>query len=192
MCRIGSSRSGSSLTRKAMEISAELAKGFLDRESDFRHRPLRIGELIDAYEPHGLHGRSSPRRNFPTAAHSLPSWPHGPAASHPSMFRSEQSVHPRRSPGSKYSAQPVVKSSSEAEPRWPSSSANWRTSGLKASAWGTRPDMPTGRARRSSPELCVKVRGSSSMLLLGCLGDLLRFEKREIQVATFAPDRSSP
>ena len=48
------------------------------------------------------------------------------------------------------------------------------------------------RDRRSSPELCVKVRGSSSMLLLGCLGDLLRFEKREIQVATFAPDRSSP
>ena len=46
--------------------------------------------------------------------------------------------------------------------------------------------------KRSSPELCVKVRGSSSMLLLGCLGDLLRFEKREIQVATFAPDRSSP
>ena len=45
---------------------------------------------------------------------------------------------------------------------------------------------------RSSPELCVKVRGSSSMLLLGCLGDLLRFEKREIQVATFAPDSSSP
>ena len=44
----------------------------------------------------------------------------------------------------------------------------------------------------SSPELCVKVRGSSSMLLLGCLGDLLRFEKREIQVATFAPERSSP
>ena len=30
------------------------------------------------------------------------------------------------------------------------------------------------------------------MLLLGCLGDLLRFEKREIQVATFAPGRSSP
>ena len=50
----------------------------------------------------------------------------------------------------------------------------------------------TSRKRRSSPELCVKVRGSSSMLLLGCLGDLLRFEKREIQVATFAPDRSSP
>ena len=49
-----------------------------------------------------------------------------------------------------------------------------------------------GELRRSSPELCVKVRGSSSMLLLGCLGDLLRFEKREIQVATFAPDRSSP
>ena len=47
-------------------------------------------------------------------------------------------------------------------------------------------------AEGSSPELCVKVRGSSSMLLLGCLGDLLRFEKREIQVATFAPDRSSP
>ena len=49
-----------------------------------------------------------------------------------------------------------------------------------------------GRTPGSSPELCVKVRGSSSMLLLGCLGDLLRFEKREIQVATFAPDRSSP
>ena len=143
------------LTRKAMEISAELAKGFLDCESDFRHRPLRIGELIDAYEAHGLHGRSSPRRNFPTAAHSLPSWPHGPAASHPSMFRSEQSVHPRRSPGSKDSAQPVVKSSSEAEPRWPSSSANWRTSGLKASAWGTRPDMPTGRARQLRTGTCV-------------------------------------
>ena len=30
--------------------------------------------------------------------------------------------------------------------------------------------MVTGR---SSPELCVKVRGSSSMLRLGCLGDLL-------------------
>ena len=44
----------------------------------------------------------------------------------------------------------------------------------------------------SSPELCVKVRGSSSMLRLGCLGDLLRFEKREIEVAAFAPDRSSP
>ena len=48
------------------------------------------------------------------------------------------------------------------------------------------------RLQWSSPELCVKVRGSSSMLLLGCLGDLLRFEKREIQVATFAPDSSSP
>ena len=46
--------------------------------------------------------------------------------------------------------------------------------------------------RRSSPELCVKVRGSSSMLRLGCLGDLLGFEKREIEVAAFAPDRSSP
>ena len=44
----------------------------------------------------------------------------------------------------------------------------------------------------SSPELCVKVRGSSSMLRLGCVGDLLRFEKREIEVAAFAPDRSSP
>ena len=53
-------------------------------------------------------------------------------------------------------------------------------------------DVGDGRFVRSSPELCVKVRGSSSMLLLGCLGDLLRFEKREIQVATFAPDRSSP
>ena len=54
-----------------------------------------------------------------------------------------------------------------------------------------RPYLGWGR-EGSSPELCVKVRGSSSMLLLGCLGDLLRFEKREIQVATFAPDRSSP
>ena len=48
------------------------------------------------------------------------------------------------------------------------------------------------RSPGSSPELCVKVRGSSSMLRLGCLGDLLRFEKREIEVAAFAPDRSSP
>ena len=30
------------------------------------------------------------------------------------------------------------------------------------------------------------------MLRLGCVGDLLRFEKREIEVAAFAPDRSSP
>ena len=57
--------------------------------------------------------------------------------------------------------------------------------------WETLEGMVREKAR-SSPELCVKVRGSSSMLLLGCLGDLLRFEKREIQVATFAPDRSSP
>ena len=53
-------------------------------------------------------------------------------------------------------------------------------------------EVGLANGKRSSPELCVKVRGSSSMLLLGCLGDLLRFEKREIQVATFAPDRSSP
>ena len=59
-------------------------------------------------------------------------------------------------------------------------------------ARSTRGRWRSVRRRRSSPELCVKVRGSSSMLLLGCLGDLLRFEKREIQVATFAPDRSSP
>ena len=51
---------------------------------------------------------------------------------------------------------------------------------------------PLEKIFRSSPELCVKVRGSSSMLRLGCLGDLLRFEKREIEVAAFAPDRSSP
>ena len=56
----------------------------------------------------------------------------------------------------------------------------------------TIPASPAQAQEGSSPELCVKVRGSSSMLLLGCLGDLLRFEKREIQVATFAPDRSSP
>ena len=30
---------------------------------------------------------------------------------------------------------------------------------------------------RSSPELCVKVRGSSSMLRLGCFGDLLGLEE---------------
>ena len=30
------------------------------------------------------------------------------------------------------------------------------------------------------------------MLRLGCLGDLLRFEKREIEVTALAPDRSSP
>ena len=56
-----------------------------------------------------------------------------------------------------------------------------------------RPDqhVQSARARVKSRVVC-KVRGSSSMLLLGCLGDLLRFEKREIQVATFAPDRSSP
>ena len=30
------------------------------------------------------------------------------------------------------------------------------------------------------------------MLRLGCLGDLLGLEKREIEVAAFAPDRSSP
>ena len=57
-----------------------------------------------------------------------------------------------------------------------------------------RRDAPAGTLGvvGSSPELCVKVRGSSSMLRLGCLGDLLRFEKREIEVAAFAPDRSSP
>ena len=56
------------------------------------------------------------------------------------ILRSDQSVHPRRSPGRKYCTEPVVKSSSKAEPKWPSSSANLRTSGLKARAWGTRPD----------------------------------------------------
>ena len=30
------------------------------------------------------------------------------------------------------------------------------------------------------------------MLRLGCLGDLLGFEKREIDVAALAPERSSP
>ena len=34
-----------------------------------------------------------------------------------------------------------------------------------------------GRNAGSSPELCVKVRGSSSMLGLGCLGDLLGLEE---------------
>ena len=33
------------------------------------------------------------------------------------------------------------------------------------------------KGRGSSPELCVKVRGSSSMLRLGCLGDLLGLEE---------------
>ena len=63
--------------------------------------------------------------------------------------------------------------------------------GICGGSWATMHWLWT-RIQGSSPELCVKVRGSSSMLLLGCLGDLLRFEKREIQVATFAPDRSSP
>ena len=60
--------------------------------------------------------------------------------------------------------------------------------------WSSEPARTELRLEpdRSSPELCVKVRGSSSMLRLGCLGDLLRFEKREIEVAAFAPDRSSP
>ena len=31
--------------------------------------------------------------------------------------------------------------------------------------------------QRSSPELCVKERGSSSMLRLGCLGELLGLEE---------------
>ena len=46
--------------------------------------------------------------------------------------------------------------------------------------------------RKVKSRVVCKSERSSSMLLLGCLGDLLRFEKREIQVATFAPDRSSP
>ena len=40
--------------------------------------------------------------------------------------------------------------------------------------------LALGRVHRtpgSSPELCVKVRGSSSMLRLGCLGDLLGLEE---------------
>ena len=47
---------------KAMQISAELAKGFLEGESDFRHHPLLLGELIEAYEANGLHGRSESYR----------------------------------------------------------------------------------------------------------------------------------
>ena len=57
------------------------------------------------------------------------------------------------------------------------------------------PKQPSRRRGASSAfthKSGLDLRGSSSMLLLGCLGDLLRFEKREIQVATFAPDRSSP
>ena len=47
---------------KAMEISTELAKGFLEGESGFRHHPLLLGELIEAYEANGLHGRSESYR----------------------------------------------------------------------------------------------------------------------------------
>ena len=39
------------------------------------------------------------------------------------------------------------------------------------------PSMPLELKQGSSPELCVKVRGSSSMLRLGCLGDLLGLEE---------------
>ena len=40
------------------------------------------------------------------------------------------------------------------------------------------PIMVSADIGGSSPELCVKVRGSSSMLLrLGCLGDLLGLEE---------------
>ena len=42
-------------------------------------------------------------------------------------------------------------------------------------AIGCQGDNPA--APGSSPELCVKVRGSSSMLRLGCLGDLLGLEE---------------
>ena len=71
------------------------------------------------------------------------------------------------------------------EPTWTAT----RPRSLWGSAYGTTGALST--PPRSSPELCVKVRGSSSMLRLGCLGDLLGFEKREIEVAAFAPDRSS-
>ena len=47
---------------KAKEISLELAKGFLEGESDFRDQPLRIGELMEAYEAGGLLGRSASYR----------------------------------------------------------------------------------------------------------------------------------
>ena len=90
----------------------------------------------------------------------------------------------------------------EAGPSRPSSRTSSRIRRARSpenSAAGRPPRASRGATRGlgrprsgSSPELCVKVRGSSSMLLLGCLGDLLRFEKREIQVATFAPGRSSP
>ena len=48
--------------RKAEEISKELAKGFLDQESDFGHQLLRIGELMEAYEAHGIIGCSESYR----------------------------------------------------------------------------------------------------------------------------------
>ena len=38
-------------------------------------------------------------------------------------------------------------------------------------------DRELDEERGSSPELCVKVRGSSSMLRLGCLGELLGLEE---------------
>ena len=68
----------------------------------------------------------------------------------------------------------------------------WTAPRVTPERLGSNRQFKSGRRQRSSPELCVKVRGSSSMLRLGCLGDLLGFEKREIEVAAFAPDRSSP
>ena len=47
---------------KAMEISAELARGSEYADEGRRRRPLRLGELFDAYEAHGLHGRSETYR----------------------------------------------------------------------------------------------------------------------------------
>ncbi len=50
---------------KAKEISLELSKGFLEGESDFRDHPLRIGELIDAYEAHLFDRSESYRKEQP-------------------------------------------------------------------------------------------------------------------------------
>ena len=49
--------------------------------------------------------------------------------------------------------------------------------GVKQAGRSRAEDDTVWYGRRSSPELCVKVRGSSSMLRLGCLGDLLGLEE---------------
>ena len=60
-------------------------------------------------------------------------------------------------------------------PRFPLSLAPFHLSSLTQSR--VLFAMSESAEHWSSPELCVKVRGSSSMLRLGCLGDLLGLEE---------------